>query len=245
VPTEPIRVVVAGPTGRVGRLLVEDIDASDTFVLAGTLGRGTGELPACDVLIDFTSQAGFQRCLDVARAAKVALVSGTTGLSGEDEAAMREAGGEIPLLHATNTSLGVALLNKLAADAARVLGEGFDVDIVETHHRHKQDAPSGTAWTLADHVLAARGQTRDALDLFRPEHGRRQAGRVGMHSLRMGDVVGEHTVHLAGVGERIALTHAATDRRTFSRGALRAAAWLVTQPPGVYGMADVLREELA
>ena len=217
-----LKVSVAGADGRVGRLLVDLLNAADDLELAGTLTRGSTDLPACDVLIDFSSPDGFRHWLAACRASKVAFVSGTTGLSEEDDALLDAAAADVAVLHATNTSLGVAVLNRLAGEAARMLGEPFDCEIVEAHHKHKRDAPSGTALTLG----AATGRAD-----------------VRYHSLRVGDVVGEHTLHLAGKGERLELTHRATGRETFARGALRAARWLAgppARPPGRYAMADVL-----
>jgi 4-hydroxy-tetrahydrodipicolinate reductase len=138
-------------------------------------------------------------------------------------------------------SLGVALLNQIAAQVARRLGDDYDIEIVEAHHRFKKDAPSGTASTLADAILEATGKGREALVYGR--HGDevpRQRGQVGMHSLRIGDEVGKHTAYFAGLGERLELTHIATSRDTFARGALRAAKWLASQKPGRYTIADVL-----
>ena len=218
-----LRVAVAGASGRVGRLLVPLIYAAEDLELAAALGRDDRVLPACDVLIDFSTPPGLRHWLGQCRQSKVAFVSGTTPLDDEADRLLDAASAEIAVLHATNTSLGVALLNRLAADAARVLGPaGFDLVIVETHHRGKKDAPSGTARTLADRVERVAGRA------------------VPVASLRVGDVVGEHALHLAGDGERLTLTHAATSRETFARGALRAARWLAGRPAGRHGIDAVL-----
>ena len=210
---------------------------------AALLTRGDAELPAADVLIDFSSPAGFRHWLAACREKRVPFVSGTTGLDLADYVLLDAAAADIPVLHATNTSLGVAVLNRLAADAARLLGHDYDVEIVESHHRHKKDAPSGTADTLAKIVLAALERGEGELQFGRRGMEARQPRSVGVHSLRLGDVTGEHTVHFAADGERLALTHAATSRDTFARGALRAARWIAApprRPPGRYAMGDVL-----
>lgn len=235
-----MNIAVAGANGRVGQLLLKAIEEADDLQLAGALTRDHRELPACDVLIDFSTPEGLQHWLAACVEAKVPFVSGTTGLRDSEETQLDEAAAEIAVLHATNTSLGVALLNKLAAEAAATLGQDFDIEIVEAHHRHKKDAPSGTAATLAQSVLRARGQDPSVLAHGRVGMEPRTSGQIGVHSLRMGDVVGEHTAHFAGEGERLELTHKATSRETFARGAIRAARWLVTKPSGRYAMPDVL-----
>ena len=236
-----IRVAVAGANGRVGSRLQVLIGAADDLGAAAMLGRGDGGFDAdADVLVDFSAPAGFRKWLAVCREKRVPFVSGTTGLDAGDYELLDVAAKDIPVLHATNTSLGVAVLNKLAADAARMLGDDYDVEIVESHHRHKKDAPSGTADTLAKTVLAALDRDERALQFGRLGMSPRRPRSVGVHSLRLGDVTGEHTVHFAADGERLALTHAATSRDTFARGALRAARWIAAKPPGRYAMSDVL-----
>jgi 4-hydroxy-tetrahydrodipicolinate reductase len=152
-----------------------------------------------------------------------------------------QAAREIAVLQAPNMSLGVAVLNRIAGEVARMLGDEYDIEIVEGHHRFKKDAPSGTAMGLAEAILNATGKARDVL-LF-DRHGDnvpRKRGQIGMHALRMGDEVGRHTAYFAALGERLELTHVATNRDTFVHGALRAAAWLANQKPGRYRIADVL-----
>jgi 4-hydroxy-tetrahydrodipicolinate reductase len=235
-----LKLAVAGAQGRMGRHLVEIIEDHSDLDLSAALTRDDTALPTCDVLIDFTTPASMrfwlERCVD----AEVAFVSGTTGLSGDDMRLLDAAATKIALLHATNTSLGIAVLNRLVADATRLLGPGFDVEIVETHHRHKVDAPSGTALTLADTVLAARGKDRAALRVGAHEDAARIEGEVVVHSLRVGDVAGEHQVHLGGSGERLILSHQASGRATFAAGAVRAARWLAGRAPGCYQISDVL-----
>ena len=239
-----LRLAIAGANGRVGKLLVETVKEAEDLELAGAMGRGDTELPACEVLIDFSSPEGFQHWLSMCVEKKVAFVSGTTGLAAEDFERLDEASAAVPVLHATNTSLGVALLNRLTAEATKVLGQDFDIEIVESHHRHKKDAPSGTAATLLSAVLGARGSDDSAAVHGRHGMTPRTRGEVGVHSLRMGDVVGEHTVHFAGDGERVELTHRATSRATFARGAIRAARWIAGKPAGRYTMEDVLADVL-
>jgi 4-hydroxy-tetrahydrodipicolinate reductase len=175
------------------------------------------------------------------RARRVPLLVGATGFDAATRAALAAAALDIPVLIAPNTSLGVAVLNHLAGIAARALGEGYEAEIAEAHHRMKRDAPSGTALALGEAVARARGKGLEGLAVYdRGGSGVRQAGSIGFSVVRAGDIVGEHTVLLAGDGERLELTHRATDRMVFARGAIRAAAWLVGRPAGIYGMADVL-----
>ncbi len=242
---KPILAAIVGAGGRVGRLLIETCEASDRWQSPVVVERDSNALPpGSEVIIDFSSPNGLMRALDMAVAAGVPIVSGTTGLDEQAEQALTAAATSVAVLHATNTSLGVALLNRLVADAAGVLDDDFDVELVEAHHRHKRDAPSGTAVTLLDRILKARGQTSDDLQHGRVGDGIRSAGSVGVHSLRLGDVVGRHEVSFAGTGEIVSLRHEATDRRTFARGALQAAAWLIGRPAGRYTMDDVLADRL-
>ncbi len=259
-------LAITGPTGRVGMRLIALSHQSDDFRPVAALvrdghaaiGRDAGDLAGVgpiglpitdalppdvspDVLIDFTAPAGLRHWLGVCVDRRIPILTGTTGLTDEDFAALDEATKIIPVLHATNTSLGVAVLTKIVGEVTKLLGDAYDVEIVESHHRHKTDAPSGTALTLADEILKARNQSRDALTPGRFGPGtQRKPGEVGIHSLRAGDEVGRHTVHFAAPGERIELTHAATSRDTFARGALTAAAWLKGKPPARYTIADVL-----
>ena len=169
-------------------------------------------------------------------------MSGTTGLSAADFAVLEEAAARIPLLHAPNMSVGIQLLLRLVEETARALGPGFDVEITEVHHRHKKDAPSGTALRLAETVAGALGRdlAKDGRYGREGQVGARTAEEIGVLALRGGDVVGEHTVHFFGEGERIELTHRASNRGAFATGALRAARWIVGKAPGVYVMQDVL-----
>jgi 4-hydroxy-tetrahydrodipicolinate reductase len=193
------------------------------------------------VMIDFSSPASMRHWLKVCRDRGIAMVVGTTGLHEADHAVIDQAAADIAILQAPNMSLGVNVLFKIAGEVARMLGDDYDKEVVEGHHRFKKDAPSGTAMGLADAILKATNKTRDALKYDR--HGDdcvRQRGDVGMHSLRIGDEIGRHTAYFATLGERLELTHVATNRDTFVRGALRAAKWLAGRKPGRYGMADLL-----
>jgi len=263
-----IRCIVAGAAGRMGRRLVANIAAAEGFELVGALeypgcpllGEDSGALAGvkpngvpvtaeleplladADVLIDFAT-GGVVGAVTAAAARSVAAVVGATALGDEGKqafAALAAKGARIVL--AGNMSVGVNLLYKLVAEAAKVLGETYDVEIVEMHHNRKQDAPSGTAARLAEVVCEAfdRDPARDLRYGRQGVIGPRTPREIGMHSLRGGDVVGDHTVIFATEGERIELTHKASSRDTFARGALRAAAYLVSAPAGLYDMQDVL-----
>jgi 4-hydroxy-tetrahydrodipicolinate reductase len=193
------------------------------------------------VLIDFTAPAAMRHWIGVCRSEGIAMVIGTTGLSPEDHKLIDEAAKDIPVLQAPNMSLGVNLLFKIAGEVARVLGDDYDKEIIEGHHRFKKDAPSGTAMGLAEAILKATGKGRS--DLVYDRHGDealRRRGEIGMHALRIGDEVGRHTAYFAALGERLELTHVATNRDTFAHGALKAAKWLAKQKPGRYTMQDML-----
>jgi 4-hydroxy-tetrahydrodipicolinate reductase len=197
--------------------------------------------PTPQVLIDFSTPSATRHWLKTCRDRHIAMVIGTTGLQSADHAAIDQAAADIPILQAPNMSMGVCVLLNIAAHVARMLGPDYDIEILEAHHRFKKDAPSGTALALADAILNATGRTRD--DLLMSRHGQdvpRRPGDIALHALRMGDEVGRHTAYFAALGERLELTHVATNRDTFARGALRAAAWLPARPPSRYTIADVL-----
>jgi 4-hydroxy-tetrahydrodipicolinate reductase len=203
------------------------------------------ELPArgeAAVWIDFSSAATTAANARAAVAAGAALVVGTTGLGASDKEAVAEAARSVPVVLSPNFSVGVNVLLKLVADATRALGPGYDLEIVEAHHRQKRDAPSGTALRLAEALAEASG--RDLAATARYERhgdvGPRTQPEIGLQTVRGGDVVGDHTVHFLGLGERIEITHRASSRDTFARGSVRAALWLATRPPGLYDMRDVL-----
>lgn len=250
----PIRVVVTGIAGRMGSTLARMIrEAKDLALVAGTerapvsglevpvATRLEDALSQAQVVIDFSSPEASRHHAAVCAAAGLPLVVGTTGLTEVDQRALAEAARRAAIVSAPNMSVGVNLFIEAAAALARRLGEDYDVEVLETHHRHKKDAPSGTALRLADELLAALGRGPSQLRTARVgQVGARPPGEVGVQALRGGDVVGEHTVFFLGDGERLELTHRATSRDHFARGALRAARWVVGRPPGLYGMQDVL-----
>lgn len=260
------RIAVLGAGGRMGRILVGAIAGSPECLLAGAAvrpgsrltGRDAGEnagvgslgvaladsadraLEGADVALDFSLPEATAEVLAACRRLRVPLVIGTTGLSREQEAAVEALARDVAVVRAANTSIGVTLLAGLVRRAAAVLGEGYDVEILDLHHRYKRDAPSGTALALGRAVAEGRGTTPASEMGRRPGDGVRTPGAVGFASLRAGDVAGEHTVLFAGEGERLELVHRASDRMAFARGALRAAAWVAGRAPGLYGMEDVL-----
>ena len=256
----PVRAALIGVTGRMGEALLRAAPAVPrlrvTAAVASprslSLGRDAGEvagvgclhvpiisdlpraLAEADVAIDFSSATATHANLAACRAARKPLLIGTTGFAAELDGAFAAAARDIPLLVAANTSLGVTLLLELVRIAARALPPAFDIHILDTHHRSKQDAPSGTALALG---AAAREARQAASD------GAHRKGDVGFASVRAGDIVGEHTVLFAGPGEALSLTHRATDRGIFARGALAAALWLQSRPPGRYTMRDLLAQK--
>ncbi|MCC6557610.1 MAG: 4-hydroxy-tetrahydrodipicolinate reductase [Polyangiaceae bacterium] len=261
---EPLRIAVHGAGGRMGSCVTriaaaEGIRVVGAIVSRGSalIGRDVGEvsgagnlgvamsddtaagLLGADVVVDFSRADALPRLLQLAARGGVAVVSGTTRLDATCERLLDEAARQVPVLWSPNTSVGIHVLAQLAAQAARVLGPGFDVEIVETHHRAKVDAPSGTAVRLADAIREAR-EGLQAVYGREGNVGPRPAAEIGVLAVRGGDVIGDHTVHLLGPGERIELTHRATSRDLFARGALRAAQYLRGKPPGRYSMADAL-----
>ncbi len=226
-----------------GRALQTLLQDDTRFVLAAAISASNEwrTAPRLDVVIDFSTPAGFDAALAHCRAHRIALVSGTTGLGAAQCAAVGEAAREIPVLHAANFSLGIAVLTKLLREAASAL-PGWDLEIIEAHHARKVDAPSGTALALGRAAAAARGQDFDAVAVFaRHGHtGARPGNAIGFSSIRAGAIVGEHTALLVTKDERIELTHRAGDSTIFARGALHAAAWLAGKPPGAYSLDDVL-----
>jgi 4-hydroxy-tetrahydrodipicolinate reductase len=259
-----MRLAIHGVTGRMGQAVTR-IAASEGVTIVGAiaspgsagLGRDAGEIAGAgpvgvvvsadagsgllgaDVVIDFSQPAALPHLLKLAMHAKIAVVSGTTRLDATGERLLGEAAKVIPVLWAANTSAGVQVLAELVTLAVQKLGLGFDVEIVETHHRAKIDAPSGTAERLRAAVEEARGELT-SVGGREGNVGPRKADEIGMLAVRGGDVIGDHTIHLLGHGERLELTHRATNRDLFARGALRAARFLHGKPAGRYTMADVL-----
>ena len=265
----PIRVAIAGSGGRMGQTLIDAVLAAPDLTLAGALeisgsallGRDVGErsgratgvaitadpasgVRSADVLIDFTRPEGTLAHLAACAAAKVGAVVGTTGLSESDKKAMREFARSIPIVFAPNMSVGINVLIKLVEVAAQRLGDDYDVEIVEMHHRHKVDAPSGTALRLGEAAATALSRDLESVGVYARQGvtGERPGRAIGFASLRGGDVVGDHTVIFAGDGERIELTHRAGSRANFAQGALRAARFVARKrkEPRMYDMQDVL-----
>ena len=264
---QPLRVAVAGASGRMGRTLIEAIADADDMMLAGALdvatsptlgqdasaflGRGGAALVTADlrsglanaqVLIDFTRPEGTLAHLAVCRELGVKAVIGTTGFSDAQKAQIAEHAKHIAILMAPNMSVGVNVVLKLLDMAARALNEGYDIEIVEAHHRHKVDAPSGTALKMGEVVAAALGRDLRSCAVYGREGvtGARDPSTIGFATVRGGDIVGDHTVLFAGTGERIEITHRASSRATYAQGSLRAARFLAGRASGLYGMDDVL-----
>ena len=240
-----IRIGIAGISGRMGRLLVEEVAAAACPLAGGTRGGETVDAlaAASDVVIDFTRASAAQGHAAALMAAGTAWVLGTSGLSAADEAAVAVAATRIPVVYAANFSTGVTLVLALAERMAAALPPGhYDAEIVEMHHRQKVDAPSGTAVALGRAVAAGRGVDLGAvMQSGRDGHtGPRETGAIGFAALRGGQVVGEHSLLFAGADEHIILTHKAFDRRTFASGAVRAALWVAGRAPGLYSMQHVL-----
>ncbi len=222
---------------------------ADPGVLAGSGETGVaisdgaaGVFGAVDAVIDFTAPDATASHAALAAEAGCAFVAGTTGLEDSHRAALDAAAKSVPVVWASNMSSGVNLLFAITEQVARALDPDFDIEIVEMHHKHKVDAPSGTALSLGEAAARGRGVDFDSAKILSREGitGARERGAIGFATLRGGDVVGEHTVVFAGAGERIELTHRATDRAIFARGAVRAAMWTAGQAPGIYAMPDVL-----
>jgi 4-hydroxy-tetrahydrodipicolinate reductase len=262
-----IQVVITGAAGRMGTHLARLVRASEGMALHGAVERpgvaqgqdagvlaGLGPtgvavvddlakaLPGADVVIDFTSHEASARHAEACAERGVAMVVGSTGFTPEAKARVAAAARKIPIVLSPNMSVGVNVLFELVRQAAKVLGDAYDVEIVELHHKKKKDAPSGTAVRLGE--VAAEALGRDPRDAFAfARHGlvgERPPWQIGLQTVRGGDVVGEHTVYFFGEGERVELTHRATSRDQFAQGAVRAVRWIVGKPAGLYDMADVL-----
>jgi 4-hydroxy-tetrahydrodipicolinate reductase len=225
-------VAVAAAAPKMGITVAAATDQGDDLAKA---------VDMVDVVVDFSTSKATRALIELAAAAGKPLVIGTTGHSPEEKATLLKLAANVPCVWAGNFSVGVNLLFALTRKAARVLGSDFDAEVIEMHHRMKIDSPSGTAARLAEVILEERKLGREALRFGREGiTGARSNAEVGVHSLRGGDVVGDHTVLFAGPGERIELTHRASDRAVFAQGALRAAQWVVSRKRGVYDMQDVL-----
>ena len=264
-----VKVVVAGAGGRMGGRLVSLIKESSGLKLVGalerkghpTIGADAGDIAGCgsigvavtdnltaladraEVLIDFTAPDVSLAHMSIMAAYRKAMVIGTTGLSAKQLSELQKLAKQIPCVFSPNMSVGVNVILKVLAEMARALGEDYDIEIQEAHHRLKQDAPSGTALKIAKVLADAIGKDLDKVAAYGRKGviGERKRGEIGMQVIRAGDIVGDHTVLFGGPGERIEITHRAHNRDTFASGALRAAHWVVIRPPGLYDMHDVLR----
>ncbi len=262
-----LKIAVAGASGRMGRMLVDAVSASGDCRLSGALDvagspalgadplaamgrhgdvRITADLHAglagADVLIDFTRPEGTLAHLQVCRALGVNAVIGTTGFNDAQKAQIAEHARHMAIVMAPNMSLGVNVVLKLLDVAARALAQGYDIEVIEAHHRHKVDAPSGTALAMGEVLARASGRKLDDIAVW-GRHGvtgERDASAIGFSVIRGGDIVGDHTVLFAGTGERIEITHKSSSRATYAQGSLRAARFLAGRAPGLYGMDDVL-----
>lgn len=242
---KPTRVIINGSRGRMGQALIACANADDAFVLAGATDLGddlSAVLPSCDAVIDFTHATSTVGIAQACAAAGKVLVIGTTGHNEEDRSRIVEFSKSIPIVFAPNFSVGVNTLFWLTRKATEILGSDFDLEVVEMHHRLKKDSPSGTARRLAEILAEVREleYTKDVMHGREGMVGERTRVEIGMHAIRGGDVVGDHTVVFANVGERVELTHKASSRDTFATGALRAARWAQGREPGLYDMQDVL-----
>ena len=261
------RIAILGAGGRMGRTLIQAVNEAG-FTLAAAverpestlLGSDAGELAGignlgvkivgdlaqvldqCDVVIDFTAPVATEKHLELCRAAGVAMVIGTTGMDDAQKQQMSDCAQVIPVVYAANYSVGVNVSIKLLELAAKVFGDSVDVEIIEAHHRHKVDAPSGTALMMGEAVAATLGRDLKKVAVYgREGHtGPRDRETIGFETIRGGDIVGEHTVMFIGEGERVEVTHKATNRMNFAAGAVRAASWVAAKKPRQYDMKDVL-----
>jgi 4-hydroxy-tetrahydrodipicolinate reductase len=263
-----VKAAVLGAAGRMGQRIIHFIAQSEGIALHGAVERAEhpllgqnvqdfvnipglqvkltddlrNVLPEIDVVIDFTDARGTLTTIDAIAAAKKAVVIGTTGLSAPESDGLKKKLSHVPCVFSPNMSVGVNLMFQIVGNVARILKDDYDVEIVEAHHRMKKDAPSGTAVRLADILAESLERDIESVGTYGRKGviGERKPQEIGIHAVRGGDIVGEHTVLFAGLGERIEITHRAHSRDTFAAGAVKAARWIVDQPPGIYGMGDVL-----
>ncbi|PHM37225.1 4-hydroxy-tetrahydrodipicolinate reductase [Xenorhabdus innexi] len=266
-----IRIAIVGASGRMGRNLIQAVQQSDGVTLGAALersgssllGTDAGELAGIgtngitihddlntviddfDVLIDFTRPEGTLAYLAVCHQYRKAMVIGTTGFDDAGKQAIKEASREIPIVFAANFSIGVNLVLKLLEKAAAVMGEYTDIEIIEAHHRHKVDAPSGTALAMGESIAHTLGRDLKTCAVYAREGytGERNPKSIGFSTIRAGDIVGEHTAIFADIGERVEITHKASSRMTFANGAVKASAWVTNKNSGLYDMKDVLNLE--
>ena len=265
---QTINAGVIGAGGRMGRMLIEAVQDNPQTTLnaaierqgSSLVGADAGEVAAIgrlevqivddlkavindiDVLIDFSLPDATEQNMQICAANKVAMVIGTTGFNEQQEQVLKEASKQIAIVYAGNYSTGVNLSLKLLAMAAKAFGNDADVEVIEAHHKHKIDAPSGTAYMMAEAVAEARGQNLKDVAIYGREGqtGEREAGSIGIHAIRGGEIIGDHTVMFIADGEVVEITHRARARMTFAAGAVRAATWVIKQEVGQYNMQDVL-----
>jgi 4-hydroxy-tetrahydrodipicolinate reductase len=239
------KIIITGSKGRMGQALIHCANNFRDLEIVGEVGRGDElktMIKGADVVIDFSFHEVTPAIAELCASENKSLVIGTTGHSEVEQSKIKNQKSKIPIVWSSNYSTGVNTLFWLTRKAAEILGPSFDLEVIEMHHRMKKDAPSGTAKSLAEILADVRKQQLEKV----ARHGRvgivgeRTSSEIGVHSVRGGDVVGDHTVIFANVGERLELTHKASSRDTFANGALRAAQWVVTQKPGIYDMQDVL-----
>ena len=263
-----INVGVIGAGGRMGRMLIEAVQDNPQTILTAAIerqgsslvGADAGEVAAVghlnvqivddlqsvindiDVLIDFSLPDATEQNMQICAANNVAMVIGTTGFNEQQEQMLATASEQVAIVYAGNYSTGVNLSLKLLGMAAKAFGKDADVEVIEAHHKHKIDAPSGTAYMMAEAVAEARGQNLKDVAVYGREGqtGEREAGSIGIHAIRGGEIIGDHTVMFIADGEVVEITHRARARMTFAAGAVRAATWIVQQPTGQYNMQDVL-----
>jgi 4-hydroxy-tetrahydrodipicolinate reductase len=266
-PTTALKIAVAGASGRMGKMLIETIEATDDTILAGaldvaaspfigidamlSLGKQSGifieselskALAGVDFLIDFTRPEGTLQHLEYCAAHGIKMIIGTTGFDDAGKAAIAAAAKKTAIVFAPNMSVGVNVTLKLLEMAAKSFSQGYDIEIIEAHHRHKVDAPSGTALKMGEVIADALGRDLDEVGVFSREGvtGERDPSSIGFATIRGGDIVGDHTVLFAGIGERVEITHKSSSRVTYAHGSLRAARFLADKTTGLYDMFDVL-----
>ena len=263
-----LKVIVTGAAGRMGSRLISLIKESASLTLAGAVeskghravSQDAGEVAGCgragilitddlsklmddgEVIVDFTTPSATLRYVDLAAQHRRGIVVGTTGFASSELDDLRGFSKQIPCVLSPNMSVGVNVIYKVIAEMAKTLGEDYDIEVIEAHHRLKKDAPSGTALKMAEVLAGAVNRDLGQVGVYARKGliGERKRGEIGIQTIRAGDIVGDHTVMFGAMGERIELTHRASSRDTFARGALRAAQWIVSQPPGLYDMLDVL-----
>ncbi|MEN9587294.1 MAG: 4-hydroxy-tetrahydrodipicolinate reductase [Pseudomonadota bacterium] len=240
-----LNIAVAGSSGRMGKMLIDAINGSSDCALAGQLDIGIDtrtELEGAEYLIDFTRPEGTMAHLAACQALGIKMVIGTTGFSDAEKAAIAAASKDIAIMMAPNMSVGVNVTLKLLEMAAKAMSTGYDIEIIEAHHRHKVDAPSGTALKMGEVIASAMGRDLKDCAVYAREGvtGERDPSSIGFATIRGGDIVGDHTVLFAGTGERIEITHKSSSRETYAQGSLRAVRYLATQKTGLFDMFDVL-----